>query len=112
MSTPENKTTRRIEIDLPADYSEETYEQLNKFVEYFKELGPLFAAKQEAYGKGNIAKFGGHGVTIRLNDKLERIINLTFNDRVDHVEDDSVRDAWRDVAVYGIIGLMCFDDTW
>lgn len=101
-----------IDVELPDDYTQETYEQTAKFVNTVAEAIRVFAAKQEAYGRGNIAEFGQHGVLIRSHDKFQRLKNLLFNNRVDHVEDDSVRDAWLDLGNYGLIGLMCHDLRW
>jgi len=101
-----------LEVTLPDDYAEETYEQTRKFVAALDEAVQTFAAKQNAYGRGNIAKFGERGVLIRSHDKFERQINMLFTDRTDHVPDDSVRDAWKDQGIYGLIGLMCHDGTW
>lgn len=101
-----------IEVEIPDDYTPETVEQTQKFVDMLPELVRTFAAKQNSYGRGNIADFGDRGVLIRLNDKVNRLKNLRFNDRVDHVENESVRDTWLDVGVYGIIAMMCHDEIW
>lgn len=99
-------------VDLQHGLSEETIEQTRLFAKKIPELVRLFAAKQEAYGRHNISKFGEMGVVIRAHDKTERLINILFGERADLVEDDSVRDAWRDLAVYGVIGLLLHDKEW
>lgn len=61
-----------IEIDIPDTYSAETLEQTRKYLEAVRECALVFAAKQEAYSRSNIAKFGERGVAIRSHDKQER----------------------------------------
>ncbi|GEM88171.1 hypothetical protein [Meiothermus granaticius] len=99
-----------FDLQLPAGLSEETYRQVEKAMSYAEEYLRLFASKQEAYGRGNIAGFGELGVLVRLNDKLERLKNLVYLQRSTDLE--SVRDTWLDVLGYGLIGLMVHDGAW
>lgn len=73
-------------------------------------LVTLFDKKQADYGKGNISKFGEKGVLVRVNDKVERLINLLWNNRSPNFE--SVQDTWDDLAVYGVIGGLCHTGEW
>lgn len=76
------------------------------FVEAFE----LWARKQRDYGPENIAKAGEVGVSIRLNDKIERLRTLLRSGKVP--DNESIRDTWIDVCVYGAIGVALNDDTW
>ena len=70
----------------------------------------LFDKKQHDYGPGNIAKFGVHGVLVRTNDKLERLINLYRNDR--NPENESIEDTWQDLSVYVVIARAVLKEQW
>lgn len=109
---PENSRKLTLEIELDERYSDETIEQVKKFLAVVREGVVIFAAKQEAYGRQNIAKFGEKGVVIRSSDKNERLTNLLFNDRVEGTTDDSVEDAFFDQGNYGFIGVLCHRGTW
>lgn len=67
--------------------------------------------KQLDYGPGNISKFGAQGVIVRMNDKMERLINLGGKKRR-KAQNESIKDSFQDISNYGIIGQMCEDGTW
>lgn len=72
----------------------------------------VFDAKQQDYGPNNIA---GNpcpelGVAIRANDKIQRLMNLLYNQQTPNNE--SVQDAWSDLANYGLIGSLLNSDQW
>lgn len=86
-------------------------EQLEQeFVSKAKELTLIFRSKQYDYGSGNIAKFGIDGVLVRMSDKIERLINL--QSRNTPPQNETVKDSYSDLAVYGVIALMCLDGVW
>jgi len=60
--------------------------------------------KQRMYGHGNIARFEIPGITIRLNDKLERLKNLQKHDGP--VLFEPINDTWLDICGYSVIALM------
>ena len=84
--------------------------QTKVIIELMLEDIKLFDKKQHDYGSGNIAKFGVHGVLVRTNDKLERLINLYKNDR--SPENESISDTWQDLSVYGVIARTVMADRW
>ena len=74
----------------------------------------LFDSKQVDYGSDNIAHNGELGVMVRSTDKVSRMRNLLFKqlkgeDKVNH---ESLEDTYRDIANYGIIGLMLKKGLW
>ena len=74
----------------------------------------LFDSKQVDYGSDNIAHNGELGVMVRCTDKVSRMRNLLFKqlkgeDKVNH---ESLEDTYRDIANYGIIGLMLKKGLW
>ena len=70
----------------------------------------LFDSKQHDYGPANISMFGEYGVLVRLNDKLQRLINL--QKRADAPANESIGDTWRDIGGYGFIGEMLHAGEW
>lgn len=71
----------------------------------------LLDKKQQDYGPRNISKFMLPGVIVRMNDKMERLINLTGQKRR-RPQNESVKDSLMDISNYGIIGQMCEDGRW
>lgn len=72
----------------------------------------LFDKKQQDYGPNNIA---GNpcpelGVAIRANDKVQRLMNLLYNQQAPNNE--SIKDAWSDLANYGLIGSLLNSWEW
>jgi len=71
----------------------------------------LLDAKQKDYGPGNISRFGVKGLSVRLYDKVERLANLLV-DREESPKNESLEDTFKDIANYGLIGLMLLRDQW
>ena len=67
--------------------------------------------KQKDYGPGNISRFGVKGLSVRLYDKVERLANLLV-DRNESPKNESLEDTFKDIANYGLIGLMLLRDEW
>lgn len=70
-----------------------------------KEIADLLDKKHADYGDNNIIKFGTKGVLVRVNDKVERLINLTWNNDKEP-KFESVEDTWKDIAGYAILALI------
>ena len=81
-----------------------------KFIEVLFIAARVFDYKQANYGSGNIAKFGETGVLIRMNDKLERLVNLWKAGK--EPVDETKNDSWGDLLNYGAIGLMTRYGVW
>lgn len=76
------------------------------FLDIAKEIAELLEKKRQDYGdpKYTLDRFGVMGITIRLNDKIERLINLTcIKGKKPNFE--SVEDTLKDIAGYAILGL-------
>lgn len=67
-------------------------------------LREILISKQRDYGHHNILSFGEFGVLVRLNDKVERLKNLTMKNK--QPNNESIDDTWIDIANYAIIALM------
>lgn len=79
----------------------------------------LFDKKQQDYGSKNIAAFDERdmnmlGVAIRLNDKVQRMMNLLQN-RIyskGRPNNESIKDNARDIANYGLILSLLEQELW
>ena len=67
------------------------------------------AAKQRAYGCGNILRFGMEGLKVRASDKVERVSNMRAKGLTD--EDESLFDSLFDLVGYATIARMLADGT-
>lgn len=72
----------------------------------------LMDRKQLDYGSRNIEGFGTFGVTVRMNDKMERLKSLYNKGKRRKAVNESITDTFRDISNYGIIALMCENDLW
>lgn len=71
-----------------------------------------FKKKQASYGSGNIAKFGEKGVIIRMNDKMERLVHLVYNEEPNPLDDETIEDTYIDMADYALIAIVCREGQW
>jgi hypothetical protein len=96
---------------------------MTEFKKIQQEQYELFAQKQMAYGKGNIMLGGDididedriaaiRGITIRLNDKMQRLLNLVLKGITNPLENESVSDTFIDMSVYGIISQIVERGKW
>lgn len=92
-----------MELDLTEELSKE-------FIKIVLDAIKTFDKKQHDYGSHNIADFGEFGVLVRANDKMRRLKNLINGQN--EAKNESLSDTWLDLAVYGIIGLMCRKGVW
>lgn len=86
------------------------------FVASFLELAVLFDKKQQDYGSTNISTTGELGVMVRTQDKVSRIRNLLMKEMrgqgADGAQNEPLEDSWKDMANYGVIGLMLRRGVW
>lgn len=98
-------------------YPEMTTEFKNILVYQYE----LFCKKQLDYGPGNISlgkdteksdnkHLSLMGVWFRMNDKIQRIINL-LNNR-ESPNNESIEDSWIDICNYAIISLLLNRNKW
>lgn len=88
-----------------------TFERLNK------EQYELFAKKQHDYGPGNISMGGNKelsllALAIRMNDKVQRLLNILHNNKGETAVEESLKDTFQDLSVYGIIAQIVSEDKW
>ena len=81
-----------------------------------------FCKKQMDYGPSNISMGTGVGETInkklattalviRINDKIQRLMNLVVKHNRD-AQNEPVMDAFKDLSVYGIIAQIVDNGKW
>lgn len=81
-------------------------------VELFREIVEGFLKTYEAknadYGDSfaNVREEYPHAIAIRLSDKLERLKVLLDKDYNAKVQDESIEDTLKDIAIYSIMELM------
>ena len=68
----------------------------------------LFKKKNTDYGDA-FAKFGVIGVLMRIEDKIQRSLSISKN-KVNLVDDESIRDTLLDLHNYAAMGLMLLDE--
>jgi hypothetical protein len=94
---------------------------VDTFTEIQSENFGVFCQKQHDYGSRNISLGGDMeddadkklaliGIAIRLNDKVQRLLNLIKDDTAP--ENESIRDAFLDISNYGAIAQVVMDGKW
>lgn len=79
------------------------------------ELGDLLIKKHKDYGPKNISNspYGAtNGLVVRMWDKIARIVNLTKDGKNISAENEPLEDSFKDIANYGIIGLLVLRGKW
>ncbi len=107
----------------PIEFIEKHYPETAKaFQEIQFEQYETFCKKQMDYGPSNISMGTGVGdavnkklattaLVIRINDKIQRLLNLVVsNDR--DAQNEPVEDAFKDLSVYGIIAQIVRNGKW
>ena len=70
-----------------------------------KELLDTFIKKNQDYGNVNLDTFGKIGIMIRLQDKINRFINVSKNN-INLVEDETLDDTIKDLINYSYLFLI------
>lgn len=107
----------------PIEYCETNYpEMCSEFKVVQQEQYQLFCEKQMDYGPGNIAMgtdlkkeedrlLSLKGITVRMNDKVQRLVNLTLRNSRDP-KNESILDSFKDTAVYCTIAELVSRGIW
>ena len=109
--------------DEAIEYIEKHYPETAKaFQEIQYEQYETFCKKQMDYGPSNISMGTGVGeavntklattaLVIRINDKIQRLINLVITTKRE-AQNEPVEDAFKDLSVYGIIAQIVKNGKW
>tara|TARA_R110002020_G_scaffold155722_1_gene336966 strand:- start:3374 stop:3697 length:324 start_codon:yes stop_codon:yes gene_type:complete len=100
---------RSVQIKFP--------ETMDNFKEINTEQIKLFAKKQHDYGPGNISMGGDKDLSllalaIRMNDKVQRLLNILHNNKGKTAVDETLKDTFQDLSIYGIIAQIVSNDKW
>ena len=93
-----------------------------EFEDIQSEMFDLFLRKQADYGPTNVgmgsevvdtddkAKRSLIGLSVRLNDKVQRLLNLTLNNK--EPNNESLEDTLIDIANYAVMALIVQRKVW
>jgi len=84
---------------------DETEQQARQLAQIMAECLELFQAKNRDYGS-SWKKAGLPGLLVRMQDKIERMVNLSRDGSTIHVKTESLEDTLRDFLVYAGLALM------
>lgn len=88
------------------------YNKVDKFKEIVDGMLDLYQRKQADYGDSAAKTFDEWGLVsflIRMEDKMNRVINLTKNKGIAQVSDEKIEDTLLDLANYSIMALIEMD---
>lgn len=83
--------------------------RVNQLIKVQKEASVLFRKKNTDYGD-SFAKYGSIGVILRLQDKINRLINIEKNN-INFVDDETLRDTLIDLHNYSAMAIMLIDEN-
>lgn len=78
----------------------------NSFKDYTNHLAVTLENKNQDYGDSfsrSVDKFGIIAAVVRLEDKFNRLENLTANGDKEKVKDESLADTALDISGYGLL---------
>lgn len=112
--TSEELYGRRPHSGSDAAHSAVNWEEFEANVrEVMQELGDLLISKHRDYGPKNVSLSPGgpiNGLRVRMHDKMARINNLVDNQQ--EARHEPLEDSFKDLANYGIIGLLVLRGKW
>ena len=83
--------------------------QLNReeYDKILEEVRSISIRKSHDYGCGSLLAFMAKGVIVRMNDKMQRLINLVWNQpKTIAVNDEKIEDTALDMINYSIYLVM------
>ena len=97
-------------------------EMINEFESITHDMLQLFCMKQQDYGPKNIGmgsevvdteqkvKLSLMALSVRINDKVQRLLNLTTTDK--EPNNESLEDTFMDIANYAVMSLIVKRKQW
>jgi calcineurin-like phosphoesterase family protein len=83
------------------------FEEMKKILQ---EMEELLREKNKMYGDENVVKMGKEGVLYRIEEKIERLKHLIKTNQ--NPEKETLEETWKDIANFGVIGLMLERNKW
>ena len=81
--------------------------EIDRFKAIQNEGLEIFERKNADYGN-SYATFGMVGIIVRLQDKINRLVNIS-NTKITLVKDETLRDTLLDLQNYSTLALMLYD---
>ena len=95
---------------------------IEEFETIVEDMIKVFCSKQKDYGPSNIGmgaetidteeqkKKSLMALSVRMNDKVQRMLNLTMNNL--DPENETIEDTFKDLAIYSVMGLIVSRKVW
>ena len=105
-----------------SQFIEQKYPETSQLLRELQDMQyKLFCSKQQDYGSGNISlggdmlnekdkKFAMLGLAIRMNDKMQRLLNLIKDDKKPNNE--SIEDTLIDISTYALMTIIVKKGVW
>jgi|TARA_R110001592_G_scaffold54403_1_gene166513 hypothetical protein len=108
---------------IKAEVEKEYPETCNMLKDLLEEEYELFINKQYDYGPTNISvgqdlskqegcDVAKAGLVFRLNDKVQRLINLVIKKKTNEAANEPIADAWKDSSLYCKIAQIVDNGSW
>ena len=92
-------------------FQEIQYEQYETFCKKQMDYGPSNISMGTGVGKSVDAQLATTALIVRINDKVQRLLNLVVKHNRD-AQNEPVEDAFKDLSVYGIIAQIVKNGKW
>ena len=108
--------------DIYVEMEQKYPEMINAFEDITHDMLQLFCMKQQDYGPKNIGmgsevvdteqkvKLSLMALSVRINDKVQRLLNLTTTDK--EPNNESLEDTFMDIANYAVMSLIVKRKQW
>ena len=87
------------------------FEQYHTFCKKQMDYGPSNISMGTGVGEAVNIKLATTALVIRINDKVQRLLNLVVTNSRD-AQNEPVEDAFKDLSVYGIIAQIVKNGKW
>ena len=81
-------------------------EKIEKYKSIQNELLETFIKKNNDYGNNNLDTYGKIGIIIRMQDKINRYLNISKNNIEIKVQDETLNDTIKDLINYCYLFLI------
>jgi len=81
-------------------------EKIEKYKSIQNELLETFIKKNNDYGNNNLDTYGKIGIIIRMQDKINRYLNISKNNIEIKVDDENLNDTIKDLINYCYLFLI------
>jgi hypothetical protein len=79
---------------------------MNEYVKIIEECKNISIKKNRDYGCDTMLRFASKGLVVRMYDKVERLINLVWNNQAPNVSDEKIEDTAKDLINYAVYLVM------